>query len=178
MDLLTHHQKIVQICYVVVDLTEACRRFNALLGIGPFVGSEEVVTIGNHLYRGKPAPPMCLSGAFVQSGDVAIELVQIHGEGPSAYHDSFPDGGEGIHHVAVICDDYAMRRDELIAQGYAIASEFEGVGGKKVCYVDTRETLGHMLELCTDRPELRAWYRQTREAAERWDGRELLIPRS
>ena len=146
-----------------------------LYGIGPFVGGGEGV-LDHHVYRGEPAPPIRIRGVFVQSGELNIELLQLVSTTPSAFHDLFPDGGEGFHHTAIFCPDYERTRDDWVAAGCAVASEFETAFGARICYVDARATHGHMVELYPEHPVIRGMYREAREAAARWDGRELIVP--
>lgn len=168
-------QAIVQNCYVVRDLDEACARFHARFGIGPFLGGDPV-DLGPHRYRGREEQPIRIRGVFAQSGPLNIELVQPLSTAPSAFHDMFPDGGEGLHHVAMFCDDYAGERDAWVAAGYAVSSECDLSLGGTICYIDTSRELGHMLELYPENATIRAMYRQAVEAAESWDGRQLIIP--
>lgn len=168
---------VVQNCYVVRDLEEACARMHRLYGIGPFVGgSPGEAVLANHVYRGTPAPPIRLRGVFVQSGELNIELVQILSDGPSAFHDMFADGAEGFHHTAIFCAEYDRTRDDWVAAGNPVASEFETGFGARICYVDARATHGHMVELYPDHPVIRGMYREAREAARQWDGRALFVP--
>jgi len=167
--------KVVQNCYVVRDLEAACRQFAELYGIGPFVGGGEGV-LEDHMYRGRPSPPVRLKAAFVQSGDLNIELVEVLSDGPSAFHDMFPNGETGFHHVAIFSDDYEAERDRLIGLGMPVASEFTILGDLRLSYIDARATLGHMIELYPEAETLRALYRRTRQAAEGWDGKQLFVP--
>lgn len=166
---------IVQNCYVVRDLDAACHRFNQLYGIGPFVGGSEAV-LDAHVYRGAPAPPIRLRGVFVQSGDLNVELVEILSDGPSAFRDMFAGEREGLHHVAMFCDDYERERDRFVAQGCPVASEFTVPFGASICYVDARATLGHFIELYPENAIIRAMFAQTRRLAAAWDGRDLIVP--
>ena len=167
--------QVIQNCYVVKDLDEACRRLHRLYGIGPFLGGG-TGQLADHVYRGRPAPPIEIRGVFVQSGDLNIELVQLLSMTPSAFHDMFPAGAEGFHHVAMFCDDYAARRDAFAAEGFEIASEFTVSFGAQICYVDARAALGHMIELYPENDIIRGMYQQTRDSARNWDGKELIIP--
>ncbi|MDX1581773.1 MAG: VOC family protein, partial [Alphaproteobacteria bacterium] len=97
---LINNAAIVQNCYVVRDLEQACARLHGMYGIGPFLGGAESALTSHH-YRGREEEPIRIRGVFVQSGDLNIELVQLLSQGPSAFHDMFPDGGEGFHHVAL-----------------------------------------------------------------------------
>lgn len=167
---------VVQNCYVVRNLEEACRRFSDLYGIGPFVGGGEGGVLENHVYRGTPAAPVRLRAAFAQSGDLNIELIEIVSEGPSAIHDMFPNGKTGFHHVAVFANDYEADRDHLVSLGMPVASEFTIMGGLRICYIDARETLGHMIELYPESEILRALYRRTREVSGNWSSGQLILP--
>lgn len=173
-----HPAAIVQNCYVVPDLDEACRRFNAAYGIGPFLGGGEIL-LEEHVYRGNPAPPVRLRGVFVQSGDLNIELVQILSDGPSAFREMFPPGATaiGLHHAAMFCDSYEGVRDGLVAAGFPLVSEFRiKAMDAMFCYIDTRALNGHFLELYPEHDAIRAMYRQTVEAARSWDRKQLIIP--
>jgi hypothetical protein len=167
--------EVVQNCYVVRDLEAACARFHDLYGIGPFVGGAEA-ELFDHVHRGRPAPPIRLRGVFVQSGPLNIELVEILSDGPSAFHDMFARGEEGFHHAAIFCDDYEATRDAWVAAGYPVASEFSVSFGARICYIDARRDLGHMIELYPEHPIIRDMYRQAREAPQGWDGTNLLVP--
>ncbi|MFS0736755.1 VOC family protein [Sphingomonas sp. 1P06PA] len=168
-------EAIVQNCYVVRDLEAACARMHAMYNIGPFLGGSESV-LDDHRYRGMPAAPIRLRGVFVQSGDLNIELVQILSQGPDAFHDMYPAGAEGFHHVAMFCDDYEATRDRIVAQGCPVASAFTVAWGPEICYLDARDSLGHMIELYPEDARIRAMYAQASDAAHDWDRRELIIP--
>ncbi len=166
---------IVQNAYVVRDLEEACARFHRLFGIGPFVGGSPF-ELANHVYRGRPADAVFVKGVFVQSGSHNLELLQVLSGPPSAFHDMFASGEAGFHHVAEFCDDYRQRRDAWIQAGYEVASEFTLSWGAQICYIDTRASLGHMIELYPEDPVIRDMYRQAREAPLRWTGTPLIVP--
>jgi hypothetical protein len=166
---------VVQNCYVVRDLELACRRMNRLYGLGPFVGGARS-ELGHHIHRGNPAPPIVLRSVFAQSGDLNVELVQLESQTPNAFLDVYPQGGDGFHHIAVFCDDYAGERDRLVSEGFEVASEFTLSFGVSICYLDARASLGHMIELCPEHEIIRDRYRQAREAAKAWDREELFLP--
>ncbi|PZN95787.1 MAG: hypothetical protein DCF31_05465 [Alphaproteobacteria bacterium] len=165
----------VQNCYVVDDLDAAVQAMHRRFGIGPFVGGG-IGELENHVYRGRPAAPIRMRGVFVQSGDLNIELVQILSDGPCAFTDMYTRGRQGLHHAAIFCADYAATRDRLVADGAAVASEFTVSFGATICYVDTRTTLGHMIELYPENAIIRGMYAEARDAAANWDRRQLMIP--
>ena len=166
---------IVQNAYVVADLERACAHFHRLFGVGPFVGGSEGV-LAEHVYRGRPAEPIRIRGVFVQSGALNIELIELVSDTPSAFHDMF--GGackEGLHHSAVFAADYEGTKQRFVEQGYPVASEF-AFSGRRICYVDTRPLLGHMIEIYPDLPLIRAMYAQARNAALARPGDPAILP--
>ena len=167
--------EIVQNCYVVRNLELACAQMHRAYGLGPFVGGG-VAQLDDHIYRGKPAEPIRLRGVFVQSGDLNIELIELVSTTPSAFHDMYASGRQGLHHVAMFCADYAAERDAFVAAGYPVASEFSVSFGAQICYIDARDTLGHMIELYPENAIIRNMYQQARDAAQNWDRKELIIP--
>ena len=158
---------IVQNCYVVPNLEEACQQFHDIYGIGPFIGGGEAALEG-HVYRGQAADPIRIKGVFVQSGDLNVELVEVLSDGPCAFTDLYPGKIGGFHHVAVFCDDYEAQRDALVAAGYPVASEFTVPFGAQICYIDTRPLLGHFIELYPEHEIIRDMYARTRTEAENW----------
>ncbi len=167
--------EIVQNCYVVRNLEAACTRWHRLFGVGPFTGGG-TGRLENHVYRGTPAPPIEIRGVFVQSGELNIELIELVSAAPSAFHDMFPDGGEGLHHAAIFCADYEAEKARFIADGLEVASEFTTGFGAKICYIDTRVTHGHMIELYPENAIIRNMYAQPRDKARNWSGSPLIVP--
>ena len=166
---------IVQNAYVVADLESGCARFHRLFGAGPFVGGGEGV-LSEHVYRGQPAEPIRIRGVFVQSGALNIELIELVSDGPSAFHDMF--GGackEGLHHSAIFAADYEATRERFVADGFPVVSEFS-FQGRRICYVDTRPVLAHMIEIYPDLPLIRAMYAQARDAALARPGDPAILP--
>jgi hypothetical protein len=154
----------------------AARRFRDLYGIGPFLVGYGIQP-GNPVYRGRPAPePVVIDVALAQAGELVIELIAQQSAGPSAFRDMYPDGGPGLHHVAAWSADYAKDLQALVDEGLEVAMETQGRGDYRMCFVDARRELGHMIELYPDHPSLRALYARIRGLADTWDGRELLLP--
>ena len=165
----------VQNAYLVDNLDEACTIFNELFGIGPFIGGTETV-LENHVYRGQPAEPIRLRGVFVQAGELNIELIELLSEGTCAFRDMIEAGGQrGIHHCAIYADDYEAEKRRFVGAGFDVVSEFD-ILGSKICYIDTRPLLGHMLEVYPEMPLIRGMYAQAREAGHRESGKAEIRP--
>ena len=62
------------------------------------------------------------------------------------FRDLFARGQYGLHHLALICDDYEAERDAYVDSGAELAFEAR-IGDARTCWVDTSPTLGFMVEL-------------------------------
>lgn len=166
-------QHIVQNAYVVNDIDAAVERWHGLWGIGPFFVRRHVAMV-SVIYRGAPAT-LDISAAYAQAGPIQVELVMQHNPGPSALRDMFAPGQEGLHHVAVIPEDFDAMLAFYRQLGYPVATELRTVAGRGAAFVDTRPLLGHMVEVYIPSEALKTMYREVAEAAANWDGRQLKI---
>lgn len=165
--------EILQHAWVVPDLETAIRHWHQTLGVGPFLVNRRL-RISDPLYRGAPGP-VAFSTAVAQSGSVQIELVEQHDDSPSAFRDSVPAGVAAFHHVAIIAGDF----DAALRAHAQAEIAFQGrVGDLRFVYLDTRATLGCMLEILEDRPAIRAFFAAVRKAHERWDGDPATLTRT
>lgn len=172
MSLLPHGTEIVQNAYVVNDLEKSCQQFNNMFGAGPFMVINEL-KVDDAIYRGK-VTPLTISIALCQVGGLNIELIQQHSDGHSCYRDIYPKGQQGFHHTAIFARDYVEEKTCFVEAGFPVAMEFNLGADTSICYVDTRPALGHMLEIYQDTPAIRGLYALVKEAAENWDGKELI----
>lgn len=158
---------VVQNCWVVPDIESAAKAWLDL-GVGPFLVFD--VAAPDALYRGTPAP-LAMTIALAQAGPVQIELIRQTSPGPSAYRDVVPEGGFGFHHVCRAIGGYDENRARLVSAGAAVSTEFT-VGGSRACYIDTRSSLGCMLELVDESDIATRLNNTVREMAQGWDGRD------
>ena len=164
--------KIVQIAYFVNDVENAARKAHRTFGTGPFFIYKNI-ELTDVTYRGRQAE-LDHSSAYAQTGSLMIEFTQQNNEGPSAFTDMYPDGGEGIHHVAMFVDDVGAEMRRLKALGCeTVTHYFTRSGYVEVAFVDTRAILGHMVELYKPVESLTRFYQVVAKAAESWDGRDL-----
>ena len=163
---------ILQKSHFVNDIREAAERFSRTFNIGPFVLLENL-TLEHMLYRGEPGE-MVLSAALAQAGPVQIELIQQHNDGPSCYRDTYPDGQEGFHHVAMICENFEAERARFEAMGCPTAMIF-GTPETRTCYMDARHLTGAMVELYSNYQGIRNLYRLVSETAATWDGTTRIV---
>ena len=166
-------QHIIQNAYVVNDIDQAIERWHGLWGIGPFFVRRHIV-FSSVVYRGAPAS-IDMSAAYVQAGPIQVELVTQHNNAPSAFRDVFAPGSEGLHHVAVLPENYDTLISHYTGLGYPVAAEVRTAGGRGAAFVDTRPMLGHMMEVYVPGDGIVALYRDVAAAAASWDRRQLKI---
>lgn len=170
---------IRQVAYFGPDAVAAARAHSAMFGSGPYYVAEHI-PLSLCRYRGQDAE-LDHTSAYGQWGDVMIEFVQQNNEGPSVFRDMYPDGGEGIHHVALIVDDIQASMRAFVAAGHEEGLYAEVSPGVGFAMMDCRKTLGHFVELYEPTETLVGVYGLIRSASEGWDGSDLIrsfaIPR-
>jgi methylmalonyl-CoA/ethylmalonyl-CoA epimerase len=136
---------VYQLGYVVRDIEKACRYYESVFGTGPFSDVIDV-NMDGALLRGKPVET-AIKVAFVQSGDVQIELIEPV-VGKNLYTEFLETRGEGIHHLAYKVDDIeAIKAVFTEKVGEPIFSRDMGI--MEFAYFDTSEVGGLMIEfLC------------------------------
>ena len=87
----------------------------------------------------------------------------------------FSEGREGLHHVALFPEDHDAMVAHYAALGHVAATDFVTAEGRGATYVDTRATLGHMVEIYRVNDSLFDFYARIAAAAEAWDGHNLTV---
>ncbi|MEZ0366630.1 VOC family protein [Mycobacterium sp. pUA109] len=167
------NRNFMQICWVVTDLDAAINSWVHGAGVGPFFRFGAVPFTGGR-YRGKDAAFPPVSAAIAYAGDVQIELVCQDNDEPGVFRDLFSRGQSGLHHMALICEDYETERDIYLDAGAELAFEGE-LDGSRTCWVDTSPTLGFMVELLENSPARADAFTAMRAAAETWDGTHSIV---
>jgi methylmalonyl-CoA/ethylmalonyl-CoA epimerase len=141
-------ERIVQIGIVVPDLDKTTRLLSSLFGIGPF---RSVVwpsrPESKYQYRGAEEH-ILISQAFVQLGQVEIELIQpLEGE-RNAYKQFLNETGGGIHHILFEVKDIDPVLQALAESGVTVLQSGTGIRpGTRWALLDTQEQLGFLVEL-------------------------------
>ena len=160
-------ENIVQVAFVVRDLDAAVRRWVSK-GAGPFrdFGKIDVALY----FRGDPVT-VSLSLALGHCDGVQIELVQLHDAEASVFRMSFPDAWpeEGLQHVGMIAADYDRFVDSWAAEGKPLIMN-GSFSGYRFGFIDTRDTLGFMLEIFEKTPTLTAFFAEIANLKAGWDG--------
>ncbi|MGC1298545.1 MAG: VOC family protein [Alloacidobacterium sp.] len=141
-------ERVVQIGIVVPDLDKTTRLLDSLFGIGPF---RSVVwpnrPESKYEHRGVEEH-ILISQAFVQLGQVEIELIQpLEGE-RNAYKQFLDQTGGGIHHILFEVKDIDPVLQALAESGVTVLQSGTGIRpGTRWALLDTQEQLGFLVEL-------------------------------
>jgi hypothetical protein len=164
---------IRQLAYVVEDMDAALDHWINTLGAGPFFTMEHA-QLSDQKYYGKHTE-VDITIALGNSGDLQIELIVQHNDGDSVYKDFLDAGRTGVHHIALMPEDYdaAYRRYEAL--GYKPAFELS-LGGVPVVYFDTLATTGHYIELWGNDDMFKQMFQMVEDAAKDWDGKDPVRP--
>jgi hypothetical protein len=162
----------MQTAFVTHDIHAAMRDQTRAIGAGPWFLREGGV-FPRQTYRGQPVQTR-LSIAMAYAGDMLIELIQQHDEGPSVYGDLL-GRAEGFHHFGIAVEDYAAACAAQAARGLSLVYEAEVAHGARVGYFE-RAGLPFMVELIQMTPQSQAMFAGFREAHRGWDGTEPVRP--
>ena len=164
-------QSLVQIAYFVANIRTSAQEMTNNFGAGPFFVSSRIeLARGEH--RGQEQK-FLHSSAYGQWGDIMLELVQQDEEGPSPFRDMYAPGEEGIHHGAVFVDSIVQTINDYQQRGFPLAARATTLHGNvEFAFIDTRSTLGHMLEIYEPVDRLLDFYSMVKQASVDWDGKD------
>lgn len=153
-------QRVVQ---VVPELESAMQAWATDTGAGPFfVFSKIAFTAYEH--RGLTAPPS-LSIATGFSGEVLIELVQLHDDTPSPWREL----GVGTLAPALIVDDLDAALATQLKSGHACITRGTYGFGARFAFVATPASTGRVLQLIEKHFVLTQLTSTMRETSADWD---------
>ena len=160
---------IRQLAYVVKDMDAALNYWINTLGAGPFFTMDHA-PLDDQLYYGEPTNAD-ISVALGNSGDLQIELIVQHNDAQSVYKDFLEAGRVGVHHIAMMPEDYSAAYQQYISSVHKPAFELS-LGGAPVVYFDALETVGHYIELWDNSDVFKEMFLLVEDAAKGWDGKE------
>lgn len=158
----------VQLAYHVADLQAAAAERATSFGWGPFFVMTDI-PLDYARHRGIDRP-FRHSSAYGQAGKLMVELISQVDDEPSALRDMYQRDDSGLHHVACFVDDLSQAKAAFTEAGFALALEARTRTGVEFVMVDTREALGHMLELYEPCESLTKFYDFVAYKATGWDG--------
>ena len=140
-------KRLVQIGIVVADRDRTTQLLTSLFGIGPFRLVEWPDRPESKYYYRGAEQHIRIKQAFVQLGDVEVELIQPL-EGRSGYQDFLDQTGGGIHHVLFEVPDIDPVIQELAKAGVTVLQSGTGIRpGTRWALMDTQNLLGFLVEL-------------------------------
>src|SRR5580700_2655206 len=140
-------KRLVQIGIVVADRDRTTQLLTSLFGMGPFRFVEWPDRAESKYYYRGVEESVRIKQAFVQLGDVEVELIQPV-EGRSGYKDFLDQTGGGIHHVLFEVKDIDPVIQELAKHGVTVLQSGTGIRpGTRWALLDTQALLGFLLEL-------------------------------
>ena len=129
-------KRLVQIGIVVPDRDRTTKLLTSLFGIGPFRSVEWPDRPESKYYYRGVEERIRVKQAFVQLGDVEVELIQPL------------EGGGGIHHVLFEVTDIDSVIQELAKSGVTVLQSGTGIRpGTRWALMDTQQLLGFLVEL-------------------------------
>jgi methylmalonyl-CoA/ethylmalonyl-CoA epimerase len=142
-----HLKRLVQFGVVVADLTQTTKLLTSLFGIGPFRFVEWPNRPESKYYYRGAEEHIRIKQAFVQLGDIEVELIQPL-EGRNAYQDFLDETGGGIHHALFEVPDIDPVIQELAKSGVTVLQSGTGIRpGTRWALLDTRKLVGFLVEL-------------------------------
>jgi catechol 2,3-dioxygenase-like lactoylglutathione lyase family enzyme len=141
--------RVGQLGIVVRDIQASMEHYWRVLGIGPWkVYTNGSPPLRNVTYYGRPASYR-VRVALAHTESMVYELIQYL-EGDSIHRDFLAAQGEGIEHVGIYVPSLDEPLSRLRSQGVTVLQSADGlgaIGDGRYAYLDTRGTLGVVLEL-------------------------------
>jgi hypothetical protein len=159
-----------QMGVVVRDIDAAMRHWSEVCGVGPWFYADKL-SLDAFTYGGQRYDDIHVSAALANSGDVQIELIQQRSDHPSMYRDFLAAGHEGTQHWSSWPENYDEIYQRALANGYIVGQEGQTPRGPFV-YFKNEGHPGTVIEMAEASRERMSIFRQVREAAVNWDGRD------
>lgn len=166
---------VIQLAYVVEDLTTAINDWIRDLGVGPWFRLNGFDGGADAVYRGGPSSAR-VNLAMAFTGHMQIELIQPTDQEPSVYRETVTDRGYGFHHFGVASDDVEASIAALKGNGYEVAFVASVPTGSRVVYMDGGAGRPGMIELIPAIPAMEEMWGRYYRAAIGWDGTEPVRP--
>jgi hypothetical protein len=162
---------VIQMAYVVSDLTAAIDGWIRDLHVGPWFRLDGFDGGADAIYRGGSSRAQ-VNLAMAFSGHIQIELIQPTDQEPSVYRDTVTDRGFGFHHFGVASDDVDADIAALQRNGYEVAFVASVPTGSRVVYMDGGPGRAGMIELIPTSDAMQEMWGRYYRAALGWDGTE------
>jgi catechol 2,3-dioxygenase-like lactoylglutathione lyase family enzyme len=139
---LVEAKPVVQVGILVKDVKETAKKFEEILGIGPFEILES--PFRDKMLYGEPEDFKIIVG-LAKSGGIQVELMEII-SGNTIYHEQLKKKGYGLHHIAIGTSDMEETQQEMKKKGFAV-TQSGNRRGVKFAYLNTEDELGVIVEI-------------------------------
>ena len=157
-----------QVGIVVRDIEVAMQHWVTVCGVGPWFYADKL-PVTAFSYRDKVYDDLHISVALANSGDIQLELIQQRCDTPSMYRDFLGAGHEGMQHWSSWPDDYDVRLEHALSNGYSVGQSGDSPRGRFV-YLWNEGHPGTVIEMAHMTAARRAIFNAIRNAAVGWDG--------
>ena len=135
-------KEIIQVGILVRDVSEAAKKLEKLIGIGPFEILEP--DYRDLTYRGKSGK-FKVRIALARAGPIQIELMQpMYGE--TIYDEFAQRRGYGLHHLGIKTDNMEQSVKEMQEKGFQVIQSGNRPG-VKWAYLNTEDQTDVIFEL-------------------------------
>jgi methylmalonyl-CoA/ethylmalonyl-CoA epimerase len=169
---------IHHLAYVVEEIEPVVQRLNEQFGAGPFLRIENV-PVEDVTSRGEPAE-FVHDAAFGICNGLPVELLQVASIEPAEVAARFRtnDGTPRLQHVAYALPPAAFEELRADLDAKELPEYLRARFGEdaEMTYHDASRSIGYDLEIHADSEGLRGSFTLLRQAAEGWDGSDLLRP--
>jgi hypothetical protein len=135
-----------QVAYVVNDIDAAMRWWHSEHGVGPFLIARSAVPLNNAYYRGQKARTTRAHIAFAYVGDMQLELIELVGDTPGLYKEALDRGHTGVHHYAVLVEDFPKAYNWALDTGFDAVIDAGVDGLARMSYMENPQS-GLILEV-------------------------------
>jgi len=140
-------KRLVQIGIVVPDLDHTTQLLTSLFGVGPFRLVEWPNRPESKYYYRGVEERIRIKQAFVQLGEVEVEIIQSL-DGHNGYQDFLDQTGGGIHHLLFEVPDIDPVIQQLAKSDVTVLQAGTGIRpGTRWALLDTQKLLGFLVEL-------------------------------
>ena len=135
-----------QVAYMVKDIDAAMQHWSDEYGVGPFLVTRNAAPLSNAFYRGAKAQKSRVNIAFAYVGDMQLELIELIGDTPGLYKEALDKGNYGVHHYAVLVEDFPKCYNWALDNGFdaVIDSGIDGLA--RMSYMENPQS-GIILEV-------------------------------
>ena len=146
-----------QVAYMVDDIDAAVQRWHEEHGVGPFLVTRDVAPLNNAYYRGHKAQTSRVNIAFAYIGDMQLELIELIGNTPGLYKEALDRQQYGVHHYAVLVEDFPAAYNWALDNGYDAVIDSGVDGLARMSYVENPDR-GLILEVIEWNPLTRPYF--------------------